>query len=285
MLHFPIFDAHMKLIYLSLFIIIIPVFSFTHRPLVWVAIGDSITYLNNHTNETGDRVTKGYLSRVTEKLSYIRYVNQGHNGWTSRGIARNIDSLGIPKADVYSIFLGTNDWWHADHVGRWDDYASATGDTTVYGAFRIIINKIRALNPDAAIVLITPLQRGDFVYINNAKNNAYGSYKEKAGQTLEQVVNAIRDIGEREHLKVVDLYHDRKLSIPHLVHYKHLHDTLTGGYRNYPYPAYTTIPFTPGVDEYPYPVGAGDMTYDGLHPSDKGNAYIAKKLIKVMKKM
>ncbi|HVW62402.1 MAG TPA: SGNH/GDSL hydrolase family protein, partial [Puia sp.] len=131
MLYFAIFDAHMKLIYLSLFIIIIPVFSFTHRPLVWVAIGDSITYLNDHTNETGDRVTKGYLSRVTEKLSYIRYVNQGHNGWTSRGIARNIDSLGIPKADVYSIFLGTNDWWHADHVGRWEDYASATGDTTV----------------------------------------------------------------------------------------------------------------------------------------------------------
>jgi lysophospholipase L1-like esterase len=193
--------------------------------------------------------------------------------------------LGIPKADVYSIFLGTNDWWHADHVGRWEDYASATGDTTVYGAFRIIINKVRSLNPDAAIILITPLQRGDFVYINNAKNNAYGSYKEKAGQTLEQVVNAIRDIGEREHLKVVDLYHDRKLSIPHLVHYKHLHEPRTGAYRNYTYPDYTTIPFNPEADEYPYPVGAGDMTYDGLHPSDKGNAYIAKKLVKVMKQL
>ena len=283
----PIFGPHMKkLIYLFLFVVVIPVLSFTHRPLTWVAIGDSITYLNEHANETGGRVTKGYLSCVTEKLPYIQYVNQGHNGWTSGRIARYIDSIGIIKADVYSIFLGTNDWWHGDHVGRWEDYAGATGDTTVYGAFRIIVDKVRQLNPDASIVLITPLQRGDFVYINNAKNNAYGSYKEKAGQTLEQVVNAIRDIGEHEHFKVVDLYHDKRLSVGRLVRFKHLRDTVSGGgYKNFPYPEYIGMPFTPEADEYPYPVEASDMTYDGLHPSDKGNAYIAKKLRKVLKKL
>src|SRR6186713_2566217 len=84
--------------------------AYTHRPLTWVAIGDSITYLNDHSDETGDRVTKGYMTRVTEKLPNIHYINQGHNGWTSGGIARAIDKLGIPVADVYSILLGTNDW-------------------------------------------------------------------------------------------------------------------------------------------------------------------------------
>jgi lysophospholipase L1-like esterase len=274
-----------KLIYLLIIAIAVPAFSFTHRPLTWVAIGDSITYLNDHPNETGNRVTKGYLSRVTEKLSHIQYINQGHNGWTSKKIADSIERLGIPKADVYSIFLGTNDWWHGDHVGKWEDYTSATGDTTVYGAFRIIIDKVRSLNPDAAIILITPLQRGDFVYINNAKNNAYGSYKDKAGQTLEQVVGAIRDIGEHEHMKVVDLYHDKHLSVAHTMHYKRLHDPATGEYRNYAYPEYIDVPFTPGVDEYPYPTDAIDMTYDGLHPSDKGNARIAKRLVKVLRKL
>ena len=274
-----------KLIYLFLFLVIIPILSFTHRPITWVAIGDSITYLNEHVNETGDRVTKGYLSRVTEKLPYIQYVNQGHNGWTSGRIAHYVDSLGIPRADVYSIFLGTNDWWRGDHVGRWEDYAGNTGDTTVYGSFRIIVNKIRSLNPDASIILITPLQRGDFVYINNAKNNAYGSYKEKAGQMLEQVVDAIRDIGKHERFKVVDLYHDRHLSVAHTVRFKHLRDTVSGGYRNYSYPGYIGVPFTPDADEYPYPPGAGNMTYDGLHPSDKGNAYIAKRLVKVLRKL
>jgi lysophospholipase L1-like esterase len=272
-----------RLIYLSLPVIAIAIISFTHRPLTWVAIGDSITYLNDHTNETGHRVTKGYLSRVTEKLSYIQYVNQGHNGWTSRRIADSIEKLGIPKADVYSIFLGTNDWWHGDHIGTWEDYANATGDTTIYGAFRTIIDKIRSLNPDAAIVLITPLQRSDFVYINNAKNHAYGSYKDKDGQTLEQVVNAIRDIGEHERFQIVDLYHAKKLFIPHLVHYKRLRDPQTGEYRNYTYPDYTTIPFDPAKDDYPYPVDAIGMTYDGLHPSDQGNEVIAKKVIRVMK--
>jgi len=271
-----------KLVYPIILVVIV---SFTHRPLTWVAIGDSITYLNDHTNETGSRITKGYLSRVTEKLSYIQYVNQGHNGWTSRRIADSIEKLDIPRADVYSIFLGTNDWWHGDHIGRWEDYVHATGDTTIYGAFRTITSKIRSLNPDATIVLITPLQRSDFVYINNAKNNAYGSYKDKAGQTLEQVVNAIRDIGEHEHFKIVDLYHNKKLSIPYLVQYKRLRDPQTGEYKNYIYPDYTNIPFDPVKDEYPYPAEAVGMTYDGLHPSDKGNEVIAKKVIKVMRKV
>jgi lysophospholipase L1-like esterase len=274
-----------KLAFLAIPIIVLTIVSFTHRPLTWVAIGDSITYLNDHINETGSRVTKGYLSRVTEKLSYIQYVNQGHNGWTSHGIAHSIEKLGIPRADVYSIFLGTNDWWHGDHIGRWEDYANNTGDTTIYGAFRIIVNKIRSLNPDAAIFLITPLQRGDFVYVNDAKNNAYGSYKPKAGQSLEEVVDALRDIGEHEHFKVVDLYHDKKLSIPRLVRFKHLRDPQTGKYKDFTYPDYTTIPYDPVKDEYPYPVQAIGMTFDGLHPSDKGNELIAKKVVKVMKRL
>ncbi|HEY4063682.1 MAG TPA: SGNH/GDSL hydrolase family protein [Puia sp.] len=259
--------------------------SFTHRPLTWVAIGDSITYLNNHLNETGNRVTKGYLTRVTEKLPYIHYVNQGHNGWTTGQIARSIEKLGIPSADVYSVLLGTNDWWHSNRLGVWGDYLNNTGDSTIYGAFRIIINKLRSLNRDAKIILLTPMPRADFVYINNPKNNAYGSYKEKDGQSLEQVANAIRSIGRYEHIRVIDLYHEKSLSVPHLVHFKRLRDPGTGDYKNYPYPDYTQIPFNPATDEYPYPPAAMGVTFDGLHPSDKGNSIIAEKLIKALKKI
>ena len=35
----------------------------------------------------------------------------------------------------------------------------------------------------------------------------------------------------------------------------------------------------PQTDEYPYPTGAIDITYDGLHPSDKGNEIIASKIV------
>src|SRR6478736_8285003 len=101
--------------------------SFTKKEITWTAIGDSITYLNDHANETGNRITKGYMTLVTEKLPNIHYTNQGHNGWTSGGIADQIEKLGITKADVYSIFLGTNDWWSGRSLGKLSDYQNNTG--------------------------------------------------------------------------------------------------------------------------------------------------------------
>jgi lysophospholipase L1-like esterase len=256
--------------------------SFNSKPILWVAIGDSITYLNEHANETGKRVTKGYLTRVVEKMPGVQYLNQGHNGWTSADVAEKIETLGLVKADVYTLFLGTNDWWQGRPLGTMDDFQLNTGNGSVYGSFRIIINKLRSLNNKAKIILITPMQRADFVYFNNFKNNAWGSYKEKNGQSLEKFANVVLDIALLEKLPVVDLYHDSGMELPQLVKFKRLKDPLTGVYKNYPYPNYIDIPFNPETDEYPYPAEAIDMTYDGLHPSDKGNEIIANMLLKVM---
>ena len=271
---------------LAILVIIIGVFtSFTKKEISWIAIGDSITYLNEHQDETGNRITKGYMTRVVERLSNIRYTNQGHNGWTSAGIADSIEKLGLEKADVYSVFLGTNDWWQGRPLGTLLDYQNNTGNLTVNGSFRIIIDKLRSLNMDAKIILVTPMQRTDFVYINNMKNSAYGSYKEKNGQMLEQFADAIKSIAKHEDFKLVDLYHKRGMTLQNLVKYKRLKDPQTKTtYRNYPYPQYIDIPFNPHTDEYPYPIDAIDMTYDGLHPSDKGYEIIANMLVKIMKK-
>jgi lysophospholipase L1-like esterase len=65
-----------------------------------------------------------------------------------------------------------------------------------------------------------------------------------------------------------------------MVNFKRLKDPNTGEYKAYKYPDYVGIPFNPDTDEYPYPVEAINMTYDGLHPSDKGNEIIAEVLIK-----
>src|SRR5215207_8013295 len=91
--------------------------SFNKKEITWVAIGDSITYLNEHQDETGNRITKGYLTLVTERLPEIKYVNKGYNGWTALRIAEEIESLKLTKADAYSVFLGTNDWWHGKPLG------------------------------------------------------------------------------------------------------------------------------------------------------------------------
>lgn len=258
-------------------------YSFTGPKIVWVAIGDSITYLNDHPDETSNRVSRGYLSRVTESLPNVQYVNQGHNGWKSTDIAAAIDKLGLIKADVYTIFLGTNDWWGGIPAGKIDDYKNATGTATVFGSFRIIIDKVRQLNGQAKIILITPMQRSDFVYVLDPNNNAYGSYKQKNGQSLAEIADAVIAIGKYEHLPVIDLYHDPRFDISNMVNFKHLKDPQSGKYKNYPYPQSTEIPFDPKTDEYPYPPAAINMTYDGLHPSDKGDSVIARLVVKTFK--
>ena len=260
--------------------VIFAITSCSPKKRIWNAVGDSITYLNEHPN---NRFTKGYMTRVVEKLPYVTYINLGHSGWTSVGTADKIDSLGLKKADVYSVFLGTNDWWHEMPLGSLLDYQNNTGNKTVFGSFRIIINKLRSLNPDARIILITPMQRADFVSLGNMKNNAWGSYKAKNGQWLSDFAKAIVTIGGIEKFAVVDLYNEPGMKMENLVKYKRLKDPLTGTYKNYPYPSFIDIPFNPETDEYPYPIDAMDVTFDGLHPSDKGFAIIAEKLVSIMK--
>ena len=258
--------------------------SFSSRPLTWVALGDSITYLNDHQNETGNRVEKGYMSRVVEALPGVAYVNKGFNGWTAAGVAGKIETLGLEKADMYSVFLGTNDWWQGRHMGTLEDYKNNSGNNTFFGSYRLIIDKIRSLNQKAPILLITPMQRGDFVYIANMKNNAFGSYKDKNGQSLAAFADAVKAIAAYEKLPLVDLYRESGMTQENLVKYKRLKDPATGAYRNFPYPAFIQVPFHPETDAYPYPPDAIDMTYDGLHPSDQGNAVIAAMIPKAIKK-
>ena len=253
-------------------------------PIKWVAIGDSITYLNEHQDETGNRITTGYMTLVCEKRPDIQYINKGYNGWTSGDIASKIETLALERADVYSVFLGTNDWWSGRPIGTMKDYESKTGSATLFGSFRIIIDKLRSLNKEAQIILITPLQRGDFVSMNDMKNNAYGSYKTKNDQSLEQFADALLTIAKKENLVIVDLYHKSGITQENMVKFKRLKDPSTGLYKNFTYPEFKNISFDPASDEYPYPLEAIDMTYDGLHPSDRGYGVIASMILDVIRK-
>ncbi len=269
-----------KLILISL--VSLFAFSFSTEKITWIAIGDSITYLNEHPDETANRISKGYMTRVVEKLPDINYTNKGYNGWTAGDIAHEIEKLGLVKADVYSIFLGTNDWWQGRKIGTMADYKDNSDNNTFFGSYRIIINKLRSLNKAARIILITPMQRVDFVSLGDLKNNAYGSYKNKDGQSLASFADAVVAIGSLEGLEVVDLYNKSGMVLGNLVKFKRLKDSHTGLYRNYSYPDFIGVPFNPETDEFPYPPEAMDMTYDGLHPSDKGYDVIAGMLVEIL---
>ena len=119
--------------------------------------------------------------------------------------------------------------------------------------------------------------------MNDAHNNAYGSYKPKNNQTLAQFAEAISTIGKFEKISIVDLYNKSGITQQNIIKYKRLKDPSTGAYKNYVYPDFINIPFNPDTDEYPYPADAINMTYDGLHPSDKGYEVITNMLLKAMR--
>ena len=257
----------------------------THKELTWMAIGDSITYMNGRPELSKNRISKGYMDDVVAELPYVHYVNNGHSGWTAKAIADNINNLNLVKSDIYSVFLGTNDWWTCLPIGTFSDYQNNTGDATVYGSYRTIIDKIRSLNPDAVIILITPLHRTDYVDLNNPAIFIHGDYSaNKDGVFLSQYADAIKAIAKAENLKLVDLYYKSGITTENAVNFRRLRDPATHEYKNYTYPTWLSIPYSPPADDYPYPPEAMNWVYDGLHPSDKGHQRIADMLVKVMKK-
>ncbi|MEO7214327.1 SGNH/GDSL hydrolase family protein [Mucilaginibacter sp.] len=274
----------MKKLLLVLVVLVAVICFATRRELKWAAIGDSITYSNGKPEVTQNRISKGFMDDVTATLPYIHFTNHGYPGWTAKSMADNIEKIGLEKADIYSVFLGTNDWWVGLPIGTLKDYHENTGNETAYGSYRTIINKIRSLNPDAKIILMTPLQRTAYVDLNNPKVFIQGQYTPKDGVFLSQYADAVKAIAKAEHFELADLYYKSGITVENAVNFRRLRNPKTGGYKNYTYPEYTTIPYNPATDDYPYPEEAMNMTYDGLHPSDKGHALIAKMLVEIMKK-
>lgn len=277
--------CHMKKI--ALLLLFFGFFSsfISRKEYTWTAIGDSITYQDDKPETAKNRISKGYMKRVTEQLPNIRYKNVGYAGWTAKAMAENINNLGIGKTDFYSIFLGTNDWWTGLPIGSLEDYTNNTGNNTFYGAYRGIINKIHSLDSNAAVILITPMQRTDFIDINNSSTFLHGSDKDKDGRYLSEYADAIKNIAKTENFRLVDLYYKSGVTVKNAVKYHRLRDPATGKYRNYTYPNYIGVPYNSKTDEYPYPVEAIEWTTDGLHPSNKGYQKIADMLVKVFRKL
>ena len=89
-----------------------------------------------------------------------------------------------------------------------------------------------------------------------------------------------------EHFPVVDLYYKSGITVQNMVKFKRLKDPQTGLYKDYKYPDYEGIAFSPDEsDKYPYPVEAIDNAYDGLHPSDKGCRVIAGMVVRELRKL
>lgn len=141
-----------------------------------------------------------------------------------------------PDADVIVVFGGTNDSGHGDApFGTFSDRTPYT----FYGACHCMMETLINCYPGKPIVIMTPLHREN--------EDSYASEIPK-NKTLQDYVNAIREVAEYYALPVLDLY-------------------ATSGIQ----------PRVPVLKEMFCP--------DGLHPSDAGNAKIAHMLEQFLKNL
>ncbi len=235
----------------------------------WCAIGDSFTYLNDHLDETDFRVSEGYLSRVLRKLPDLALINAGVNGSTTKDWL----TIPVPFADIYSILLGTNDWHQQIPLGSKENFIKEESGT-ILGNLGVLIKRIRMVNENAKILVMNPVERADFICVLDTLNQAQGSYAPEAGVMLSKVAEAIVSCAEEMGLCVLDLYKTCGFTQENVIHFKRLKKD--GIYQDLPYPDYIGVPYHAETDEYPYPLEAVALTYDGLHPSDRGNEIIAE---------
>lgn len=102
-----------------------------------------------------------------------------------------------PDLDVVVIFGGTNDFGHGDApLGTPAD----RDESTFYGAYHTLLNKIFSRYPAADVVIMTPLHR------LNEENCTYNEMGVRRQTNLEGYVNAIQDVAAFYGVPVLDLF-------------------------------------------------------------------------------
>lgn len=234
-----------------------------------VAIGDSFTYLCNHLDETGFRLRKGFLERLKDALPFpARVINLGINGATTESFLQ----ASFPVADFYLILLGTNDWTQGVPLGSDRDYLFRI-QGTIMGNLGVIVSHIKSTSPSAKIFLCNPVERSDFACVSDPYNYAQGSYAPIQGVMLEKIADTIFSKAKENSVINVDTHGKSGFTCYNAVKFRRC--VIDGNTVDLPYPNYTQADYDPECGIYPYPPEAMDMTYDGLHPSDKGSEALA----------
>ena len=162
----------------------------------WCSLGTSITWYNSNVDNARGKFTRSYQDRVLDVLRFKGFINRGVNG----GVVASQHGK-ISKADYYTIEHGVNDWGHCVNVGTLADYENNTSNNTFYANYRILIDQIRAINPQAKIIVCTP-----------RKSYGFGRYlppKEtlpKGGIYLREYAEAVRAIAKKEGFALADFY-------------------------------------------------------------------------------
>ncbi len=160
----------------------------------WCSLGTSISWLNDQT--ASYPITKGYQTRVMEKLAFTGFINKAVNGSVLQSAI-----AAVALADYYTIEHGINDWGHSTPVGTIDDYINNTKNGTFAATYRQVIDRIFQRNKKARVILCTP--RKAYGYSGYLPDHWYDA---KGGIYLEQYADIIRQIAAYESFPVADFF-------------------------------------------------------------------------------
>ena len=160
----------------------------------WCSLGTSISWLNENT--ASSPLTKGYQTRVMEKLAFTNFTNKAVNGGT---LSSAISSVVL--ADYYTIEHGINDWGHSTPVGTIDDYINNTKNGTFAAIYRQLIDRIFARNKKARVILCTP--RKAYGYGTYLPGHWYDPLNDIY---LQEYADIIRQIAAYESFPVADFF-------------------------------------------------------------------------------
>ena len=166
--------------------------NYNNNEKIWCAIGDSITYQGS------------YIEKIEEKIGFKAIINRGVSGatLTNDESGKNITVIteNLKTADIYTIYAGTNDFSHNLEIGTISDYDNSTGDSTYYGALRVMVDRIYNINPNAILFLFTNTRRD---------KDGYDSFNTNSlGYKLNDYNEAIRYISKKYGIEIIDLWNE-----------------------------------------------------------------------------
>ena len=200
-------------------------------------LGDSITAGDNGEGSIID----SYVPRMTSLLGTTP-TNAGVCGSTITKSDDRKDSFverigNIKNQDVVTIFGGTNDFFLNRNLGKFND--DSENPVTFYAALKYLVLHLSAQNPSAKLLIMTPVRSSREGW---AKFDANGNLiKNRAGYTVDDYCNAIRQVADYYAIPVLDLQRN-------------------GNYN-------PCIPSQKGHDA---------LSVDGLHPTAKGYDRLAQ---------
>jgi len=186
----------------------------------WFALGDSITQgyysvIENGAGKLAFNAKLGWAALLSKSTGWT-LINSavGGSGFVHPGTVldklsgrEHIDKMDFIAAELVTLAFGVNDWKGNQKLGSMEDNIETGG--TFYSNMRYCIEKILNDNPDAEIVVISPLNSCRF---GNAETGWGLGYSFSRNGTLQDIYDAMKEVCDYYDLPLIDLLHNEQIN-------------------------------------------------------------------------